>query len=426
MEKTGKGQMTGADLSDWIMRYTRDDATLSHSKETGVMHCPIKVVIASLANRKIRVQSRGIGKGLPQRLQLRHILQLEQELTRMTMHMRDERFKSTHASAKAIPLERLIICVLHCPMRTHEKVLTLLLQHACQNRLPNKSVPILDEIVAIVRMLGNLKDTWNYEWLPGAKCVSKVKLHWDQSKRIFSLDNMPSLVSIIRLAICAEDQYAWFIFMEQYIKLIDLMTVSRDYTKDDIDQLEVYCDRTYTLLVTYCGGQAAVTNYFHYIGAGHLVWMCRAYGNIWRYRNEGVEAFNKCLSKRANMFNSHGNRGTKQDSGILEPFEVMGKWMGRYAMWQLELATQIFIPKGGILGPSEIKFDPFEEIWEYVSDDELDDDDDYSMTSGSSRSDSDTDLDDLLPEEKAQCVYNLEEEQVLRYSMRKRTIVCHA
>jgi hypothetical protein len=104
----------------------------------------------------------------------------------------------------------------------------------------------------------------------------------------------------------------------------------------------------------------------------------------------------------------------------------MGKWMGRYAMWQLELATQIFIPKGGILGPSEIKFDPFEEIWEYVSDDELDDDDDYSMTSGSSRSDSDTDLDDLLPEEKAQCVYNLEEEQVLRYSMRKRTIVCHA
>ena len=214
--------------------------------------------------------------------ELRDILQLEQELTRMTMHMRDDRFKSTRASAKAIPLERLIICVLHCPMRTHEQVLTLLLQHACQNRLPNKSVPILDEIVAILRVLGNLKDTWNYEWLTGAKCVSKVKLHLDQSKRIFSLDNMPSLVAIIRLAIRAEDQYAWFFFMEQYIKLIDLMTVSRDYTEEDIDQLEVYCDRTYTLLVTYCGGQAAVTHYFHYIGAGHLVWMCRAYGNIWR------------------------------------------------------------------------------------------------------------------------------------------------
>jgi hypothetical protein len=103
--------------------------------------------------------------------ELQDILQLEQELTRMTMHMRDDRFKSTHASAKAIPLERLIICVLHCPMRTHEQVLTLLLQHACQNRLPNKSVPILDEIVAILRILGNLKDTWNYEWLTGATCM---------------------------------------------------------------------------------------------------------------------------------------------------------------------------------------------------------------------------------------------------------------
>jgi hypothetical protein len=294
--------MTGADLSDWIMRYTRDDATLSQSKETGVMHCPIKVVIASLANRKIIVKSRGIGKGTPERLQLRDILQLEQELTRMTMHMRDQRFNSTHASAKAVPLERLIICVLHCPMRTHEKVLTLLLQQACHNRLPNKSVPILDEIVVILRRLGKLKDTWNYEWLSGAKCVSKVKLHWDQSKRIFTEDNMPSLVAIISLAIRAEEQYAWITFMQQYIKLIHLMTVSRDFTKEDIDQLEVYCDRTYTLLVTHCGGQAAVTNYFHYIGAGHLVWMCRAYGNIWRYCNEGVEAFNKCLSKRANMF----------------------------------------------------------------------------------------------------------------------------
>ena len=113
---------------------------------------------------------------------------------------------------------------------------------------------------------------------------------------------MPSLVAIISLAIRAEEQYAWITFMQQYIKLIHLMTVSRDFTKEDIYQLEVYCDRTYTLLVTHCGGQAAVTNYFHYIGAGHLVWMCRAYGNICRYRNEGVEAFNKCLSKRANMF----------------------------------------------------------------------------------------------------------------------------
>ena len=422
IEKCGKGQMTGADLSDWIMRYTRDDATLSHSIDTGVMYCPIKIVIASLAARKIIANSRGVGKGIHLRLQLRSIIQLEQEYTRMTMHMRDQRFTPSHVSAKAVPIERLLICVLHCPMRTHEKVITLLLQQACQNRLPNKSVPILNEIVVILRSLGKLKDAWTYEWISGAKCVSKVKLHWDQSKRIFSEDNMVSLIAIIRLAIRTDEQVYWITFMAQYIKLIDLMTVSRDYSDEDIDLLEVYCDTTYRLLISHCGGQAAVSNYFHYIGSGHLVWMCRAYGNIWRYRNEGVEAFNKCLSKRTNMFNSHGNRGNITDVGIVEPFEVMGKWMARYAMWQLDLANQLFIPKGSILGASEVKFDPQEEIWEYVSDHESDDDDDYSITSVSSGSHSESDVDDFLPEDVPQCVYTENEDEVRRYSMRKRLL----
>jgi hypothetical protein len=56
-------------------------------------------------------------------------------------------------------------------------------------------------------------------------------------------------------------------------------------------------------------GKEAVTNCFHNIGAGHVTWMCREFGNIWRYRNEGVEAYNKVLSKRANMFAPHAVEG---------------------------------------------------------------------------------------------------------------------
>jgi hypothetical protein len=33
--------------------------------------------------------------------------------------------------------------------------------------------------------------------------------------------------------------------------------------------------------VAHCGGKSAVTNYFHYIGSGHVVWMCSLYGNIY-------------------------------------------------------------------------------------------------------------------------------------------------
>jgi hypothetical protein len=325
IEKTGKGMMTGQALSEWILKYTRDDATLSTSKATGVMYCPMMIVLASLVSRKIKVPQRATGTiALRLRLQLRAILQLEQEYTRMRMHMRDTRFSSSHVSANAVPLERLILCVLHCPMRTHEKVLTMLFQKACEHRMPNKSKQILDEIVVIIRRLGKLQATWTYVWEKGAQCVSKIKLHWDQSKRIFTEDNMDELTSLIRLAVHPTEQSNWVAFLVQYIKCIDLLTVTRDYSTEDIDQLEEYCNATYTLLVTHCGGQSAVTNYFHYIGSGHVVWMCRAYGNIWRFRNEGVEAFNKTLTKRTNMFNSHGSRGNKVDSGTVEPFEVPG------------------------------------------------------------------------------------------------------
>jgi hypothetical protein len=165
IEKKGKGMMTGQDLSDWIQKCTRDDATLSQSKETGVMFCPIKVVLASLATRKIKVPAQATGANARHlRLQLRSILQLEQEHTRMTIHIRDTRFSAGHPSAQSIPLERLILCTLHCPMRTHEKVLTMLFLQACQNRLPAKSKQILDDMVVTIRRLANLKETWSYVW----------------------------------------------------------------------------------------------------------------------------------------------------------------------------------------------------------------------------------------------------------------------
>jgi hypothetical protein len=84
--------MTARELSDWIYRATRNDATLSNSTQTGVMFCPIGVVKASLKTRKVKFAP---GRHeLMLRLQLRDILQLEQEYTRMTLHMKDGRFNA--------------------------------------------------------------------------------------------------------------------------------------------------------------------------------------------------------------------------------------------------------------------------------------------------------------------------------------------
>jgi hypothetical protein len=70
--------------------------------------------------------------------------------------------------------------------------------------------------------------------------------------------------------------------------------------------MERRCDKMYTCWITTIGGLESVTNYFHYVGSGHVVCMIRMYGNLWRYRNEGVEAFNNIVSLRHNKFNQQG------------------------------------------------------------------------------------------------------------------------
>jgi hypothetical protein len=108
-----------------------------------------------------------------------------------------------------------------------------------------------------------------------------------------------------------------------------------------------------------------------------------------------VEAFNKTLSKRYNMFNSAGNKGRleKTEGGIqVQPFEVLGKWMARYVMWQLGYANNLFIGKQEVLGPTEIVWhvptSSFVIGTESVTHDE-DDEDDYYYRSEASDSDSD-------------------------------------
>ena len=114
--------------------------------------------------------------------------------------------------------------------------------------------------------------------------------------------------------------------------------MSREYKHNEIDDLDRCCKKMYHLLVTTIGGLEAVTNYFHLIGSGHVVWMVRRYGNMWRFRNEGVEAFNAIVSLRHNKNNKKGGYiKTRKGDPIRKcaEFWSLGQWLGRWSLWQL-------------------------------------------------------------------------------------------
>ena len=293
-------------------------------------------------------------------------LQLEEELERLIMYSRDERFDPTVFPAHH-DLGRVILDMLHCPMRMHEKVL-FMLYFAAMKRLPSKEHwgPALDSMSDIIRRAGRLPATWSHS-IDTTKSKAGVDLKhkldvfhmdYDTSKKIFNYANTTALYEVIDIAVGVSNPTTalgaplpinvangnWRSFIIAYLNCIEYLTMHRDYKPGEIDELERRCQKMYTLLVTKIGGLEGVTNYFHCVGCGHVVWMCRRWGNLWRFRNEGVEAFNKIVSLRHNKFNGNGGRKRTRAGAPIElcpEFWSLGQWLGRWTMWQLGYADEM-------------------------------------------------------------------------------------
>ncbi len=72
--------------------------------------------------------------------------------------------------------------------------------------------------------------------------------------------------------------------------------------------------------------------------------MVRCYGNLWRFRNEGVEAFNAIVSLRHNENNKKGGyKKTRKGDPVRKcaEFWSLGQWLGRWSLWQLGYADNM-------------------------------------------------------------------------------------
>ncbi len=212
--------------------------------------------------------------------------------------------------------------------------------------------PALEELTDLIRELGSLGETWTHQWSDGnSKSLKKIALPLDQSKHIFRVDQLEGLQRVVYIAVPPsklELRTRWVGFLREYAHAIEIMTKIVDYEPGDIDILEGYVDRAYTKLLEIAGIEG-LTNYFHYFGSGHIIWMTRIHGNLWRHRNEGVAGMNGVLSLRYNKFNNRGgNKGRSKDGNNekCEAFEVLGSWMSRLIMWHTQAH---FHPLGGLI-----------------------------------------------------------------------------
>ena len=214
-----------------------------------------------------------------------------------------------------------------------------------------KNASGLANLTEIIRTLGRLGPTWTHQWSEtNSKALKNIKLPYDQSKKIFKVPQLGSLLVAVDIAVDetkAELRKDWKAFLTEYVGAIDFLTRSSELEPSEMDELEAQIDAACTQLIAIAGIEG-VTNYFHYLGSGHIMWMTRLHGNLWRFRNEGVEGLNGTLSLRYNKFNNKGgNKGSSKDKQNKPnrncwAFEVLGSWMARLCMWQLGLGIKLF------------------------------------------------------------------------------------
>ena len=270
-----------------------------------------------------------------QRARLELILREEEEWQQLVMYRRDFRFLVHPEDEKfyKLQMERTIIDMLHCPMRMHEKILTLLytellngktkhevndvvrrtrkylppafgvgavgmvvakefssddgvtssIYEGCVQRFldnadgglytiryhdgdtedmdceefcdahelaatmpPQGELTIVDEKTAafrkgkgsslttltdIIRHLGELGPTWTHQWSDtDSKALKKIKLPFDQSKKIFKVSNIEKLQLAVDTAVDAskpELRSNWKTFLSHYVKAImNLVTLT--------------------------------------------------------------------------------------------------------------------------------------------------------------------------------------------------------
>jgi hypothetical protein len=210
----------------------------------------------------------------------------------------------------------------------------------------------LDQLSEVIRSLGDLSEGWGHKFEDNNTKVlkKKFKLPLDQSRKIFAVHQMSRLRDAVYIAVPASEalkRVEWITFQYHYVHVNDKLHSTVEYSADDVDDLEVHIEKMYTLLITSLGGkERGITNYFHYLGAGRLIWMVRRYGNLWRHCNEGAESLNSVASKWYNMYNNRG--GYKCTSGYkadddegtpnkCQPFQVLGSWLSRLSTTSVDI-----------------------------------------------------------------------------------------
>ena len=252
------------------------------------------------------------------------------------------RFKESatgHQAAKypgaMIMVRQAVPCILHMENRCGEKIVKTLLMEIIQ--LHNKTEQEEDEAIKKVEDVIN-NHILGRPWRPSNWCIPVAKNK--QNKKVISEMTMPNqhvrkLIANFPIITAAcfdtsieeekNSKESWDSSVALWRIVTEMARKREDFSDEDIEEFQDHCDNFTHQWLRHIPGDAGMTNNFHAVASGHLVYYLKEWRNLYRYSQQGWEGMNSVVKSLLHKRTQRGGHSRKKD-GKNSKVEPIARW----------------------------------------------------------------------------------------------------
>jgi hypothetical protein len=174
--------------------------------------------------------------------------------------------------------------------------------------------------------------------------TERRKAHWrlstgtnNDNRRVIADQSMPNthvrkfldhFEELAKLCVIDEERLArWNDAIYLWISLMEFARKRTDFTEEEIVDFQDLADEFFERWID-LKHLDGLGNYFHLVGAGHLSFYLREWGNLFRYSQQGWESMNSLIKTFFYRRTQHGGHGGKRDERNSK-MKPIARWLQR-------------------------------------------------------------------------------------------------
>jgi hypothetical protein len=156
------------------------------------------------------------------------------------------------------------------------------------------------------------------------------------------LDKLADIAQLILLDPETTRLRQWQSMIFKYLNVIKFAFRHEDFSDDDVEEFQDLIDEWFYQYV-HLVGLPGITNYMHLLGAGHLYFYVKKWGNLYHYQQQGWEMKNSVIASFIMRRTRKGGSGGKYGPAHTSRIEPLLKWFRRSSAWATGDAESFFM-----------------------------------------------------------------------------------